>query len=370
MIVPCLQCLKGFEWESYVYRSRTGEISPQLRNRPESLIAQLRDRAQGVVWVGPAERAALLARGDQLHCPDGHWVPADLKDTPTVVIGLIGPPGSSKSCYLAASIGLMLRGGLADFNVAVHLHAFSQAHYFATYDSPFWYERTAMAKNLPAADRVPIALELQGVINRRRVNVVFFDAAGEDLISATQQAKHALYLANAGALIFLAEPASLPGLAGAVAGSGPIIPPDTVIRNTADTLEVVQNRSAAERRIPAAIVLAKSDQLDGYAGVTAEMTGDPNDLGHRMRPSDLYPIIRRSSAIASFLGRHAAANLFLTAQTSFPRHTFHMASAAGGPADPTSRRFLAEVKPRRCLDPIVWLLVELGVLDPPERYFR
>ena len=365
MIVHCLQCLRGFPWESYVYVDGDGQVHPQLRNRPESRAARMADRMRGVKWAEDTDRAEMLAKGLQMQCPDGHWVPADLNDNRTLVIGLIGPPGSSKSHYLAAAIGQMVhRDGLAAYNLAVNLHQSSDTDFNTRYYTPVWRERRVLPATPPAEVRrvpnPPIAVELREVVGRRKWNLVFFDSAGEDVKNSVAQAKHARYLARADGMIFLVEPGNIEGMveAGLAEPSGT----DAVgiVRNTANLLRDVRNRrEEAGIGVPAAVVMAKSDLLDKAPDLPAEWATNLTD-GARPLPGDLAGIRQRSDALVPFLRTYHAVNLTLNVLHAFPDHTFHLASATGG--EPLNGAF-PDFRPRRCLDPVVALLCRLVVLD-------
>lgn len=376
MDVTCLQCLKSFPWSSYVYRNANGEVTQQLRNKPESLLAQLVDRLRGVRWADTTERAAILRDGYQMNCPDGHWVPADLRENRTIVIGVIGPPGASKSHYLATAIGQLLQVGLTDFMVTVNLHSWSNDHFHTAYMRPVWRERLALPKSPPMEIRTtsnpPIALSVRELTGGRKWNLIFFDSAGEDVMGSEAQAKHALYLFNASALIFLVEPTSIPGLEETL-GMGDFLGSAAgIVNSTAEALRDVKGMPSGHRfdDLPVAVVVGKSDLLDGYQGMPAQLVDHPEDGGLFQPPSDLSSIHKRSRAITDFLDDHRATPLCLTVLQAFEKHTFHLASATGCRAEPGPPPRFPELRPRRCLDPIVALLADLNVLSDEGRRQR
>lgn len=362
MRVQCPQCLIWFDWNEFKWSDGNGTFMPQLKSRPAGRIASLLDRLQGVKWATDDERAQLLSSGFRMSCPTGDWVPDDLDKQLTYVIAVVGPPASSKTHYLAASLQLLRQGGLATFSVSAHMHRWSQPIFNVNYFERLWRQRKTIPRTSRRGPRdsiAPLAIELRHTWSGRKWNLVFFDSAGEDLLDSEKQAAHSRYLATSYGVIFFIDPASFPTLRSLLAAKAGYETPhgaDDIVYRTAHTLRAIHGLPETYRfdNLPVAIVIAKSDLLDGDEPELAEWSRLNDWKDSDVRPDDLNRIRMRSDAIAECIERSGGANLILTVGNAFPRHTYHLVSATG--CKPESDGSFSSVEPQRCLDPIVSIL--------------
>lgn len=197
------------------------------------------------------------------------------------------------------------------------------------------------------------------------LHLVFFDAAGEDMLDESLMAMHYRYFHHAAAVIFLIDPLQIRKLSDkyeAISRDNlekPGTDQHIVSRFVSQYRQMLHLSADAKLKIPAAFVLSKSDILVGSDGLSEE-TRAAHD--HK-RGFDLEDQLRVSKDVGDFVGTHHGQLLSLSEE--FLDHSFFAVSALGKSPEKDGR-ILGGPVPFRVEDPLLWILWRLGYVS--DRY--
>lgn len=192
-------------------------------------------------------------------------------------------------------------------------------------------------------------------------NLVFFDAAGEDLRSLEVLEREGRYVTQSDGLVLLIDPLQIPAVRDDLDGSIELPP------ITADVYEMLGRLSALMREargipakrlidVPLAIAISKIDAMRGLLSDTHPVFALPAHDGHFDRS------VARS--ISESLRAETVAWLGERVDTFLKQEFAHVAyfglSALG--ENPISGRLRNGVSPHRVEDPILWMLDRWGAL--------
>lgn len=192
----------------------------------------------------------------------------------------------------------------------------------------------------------------------RAVNLVLFDAAGEDIQDENTLELYNKYILHASGLIFLINPLQLLSVCEQLDVS-----PDNgeVVHHTLE--RVVEMYFTArgfkpgrQIKVPTAFVLSKSDVLESIVDKQASFLQDVPHIGQY----DLRDFEIVHEEVKTYLSDWGADGLLSLAE-SFQPHGFFAISALG--CHPNNLN-IPHINPLRAGDPILWLLTRLGYLKP------
>jgi hypothetical protein len=321
--------------------------------------------------ASPQQRAAMGdARRLTAVCPNGHRLPPEYLERPTVVVGLVGLTGASKSTYLTVLLDLLYAGALAPLDISVEMDEESADRFEINYRQPLLVDR----RQLPLT---PLLLEegqspepLTVVFRRssrgtpeKSMNVVFFDASGEQLYRKEDLGRFGKFLYVASSVIVVLSPGMFPGLASAAdpgEASIGLARPTQMLVNLADLLRVARGlkKDAYLADVSASVILSKADKLCSRPDFPAEALRDAE-----LSPALLAPLFEEvrvnSGRLVDFLEINGGSNLLTTLLGRLPDPTVHAVSATG--SEPEGGRYPA-ITPRGVLDPLLVVLARHGFL--------
>jgi Double-GTPase 2 len=218
-----------------------------------------------------AERANIAAMSFRLKCPNNHELINSLD--PTVVVGVIGNTGSSKSHYLA---GLVYE--------IIHEERLKALGADVAYIGDTGKEMEERIKDVYARGTVlprteggnlsgPFSYRLTrnlGATTEIKEVLTFFDVAGEDCTGElARSAEFVRYIFDATGIILLIDPGGLPLTENRLLAREEKIELTTraIIDNLANALEVVTGRPSREQRHIICITIAKADSVTIPQGV-------------------------------------------------------------------------------------------------------
>ena len=315
--------------------------------------------------ASPQQRAAMGdARRLTAVCPNGHRLPPEYLDRPTVVVGLVGLTGASKSTYLTVLLDLLYAGALAPLDISVEMDEESADRFEVNYRQPLMVDK----RQLPLT---PLLLEegqspepLTVVFRRasrgapeRSINVVFFDASGEQLYRKEDLGRFGKFLYVASGIIVVLSPGIFPGLSSAAdpgESSIGLARPTQMLVNLADLLRAARGlkKDAYLADVSASVILSKADKLLSHPDFPADGLRDP-DLSPAALPRLFEEVRSNSGRLVDFLEANGGSNLLTALLGRLPDPTVHAVSATG--SEPTGGRY-PSIAPRGVLDPLLVLL--------------
>jgi Double-GTPase 2 len=326
----------------------------------------------------PRDAAGAAAANVSPTCPRGHRLPPDYLDRPTIVVGLVGLTGASKSTYLTVLIDLLHEGALAPLGISVEMDEESAAR-FDDYRYRLMVQRRQLPLTLPllgeGSSPEPFMLVLRGTGRggaERAVNLVFFDASGEQLYRAEDMGQYGKFLYAATSVLVLLSPGVFPRLrhlADPGEESMGLARHTQMVVNLANLLRTARNLhpDSPLTGVSAAVVLTKADKLRGVPDFPPDTLRD-TDLAAMPLAHWLGDVRDTSSRLVDFLELSGGSNLLTAVLNRLPRPTVHAVSATGADAKDGG---YPEIVPVGCLEPLLVLLARHGFLsaeglDPEE----
>ena len=297
-------------------------------------------------------------------CPNGHRLPPDYLERPTVVVGLVGLTGAAKSTYLTVLLDALFAGALAPLGISVEMDEESAERFEINYRQTLMVDH----RQLPLT---PLLLQegqspepLTMVFRRssrgtpeRSMNVVFFDASGEQLYRKEDLGRFGKFLYVASGIIVVLSPGIFPGLI-SVADPGEnsigLTRPTQMLVNLADLLRAARglHKDAYLADVSVSVILSKADKLRSRRDFPAETLRDP-DLSSAALPRRFEEVRANSARLVDFLELNGGSNLLTTLLGRLPDPTVHAVSATG--SEPVDGRY-PSITPHGVLDPLLVLL--------------
>lgn len=304
------------------------------------------------------------------HC--GYLLPSNIELVENINIAIVGDLHSGKSHYIAALIHQIQRGELQRTNRFARFACLTQKveqDYRRDVIRPLFEEKKSPAPTQAATGLIePLIYELvmspSPGYPTRRINLMLYDASGEDLAVRERMVMVARYVLNANAIIFLADPTTMD----AIYKQLPVFLQNklTTGRTASDVLNSIiklfedyhgHSPGAPLTSIPIAVTLPKSDLLK-------QLTSVQNSYSFLKRPVyngviDLQDMNTVDREVRQLLETYGERHL-LQATQNFAKVKFFATSATG--YAPDKNGIYPAIDPCRCLDPILWILYELGIL--------
>jgi hypothetical protein len=331
-------------------------------------------------WLPPLTGPRYVELQAQRECPRCHeLLPDNIERADSRIIGLVGGSSSGKSHYIAALIDELLHGkAIYGENIGcARVEALNQEierRYMKDFYRPVFELRTRLVATAAFVETTDVNMPLIYTMTfpsqsrwrpDRVVNLMFYDAAGEQLGDRRALETFHRYVLNASALIFLVDPLTLPGfkqrlpfhLRSEEHGS---TPPADLLNVIVTSAQKYRSRLRRTLSMPIAMTLAKSDlvrfTLEGLGQNTLFLRDTDYPDGF---VAEEFNIISRE--VQSVMLRFGAHHFIEASRASFSRLTFCAVSATGESYD-VDRENFRRIRPRRCLDPLLWNLTQLGVI--------
>lgn len=302
-------------------------------------------------------------------CPHCHVkLPSQMEYVDSKILAVIGGTASGKSHYIATMVKQL------NSVIGPHLHIRVMAvgdatrkNYETYYHAPVYGQKLLLPQTQSAQAnpvvREPLIYRLEFPrrgLSVSAANLVLFDAAGEDIQDENTLALYNRYIQHASGIIFLLNPKQIGAVCEKLA-----VPHDAgeMVQHTVDrVVEMLRNELGVKPgqsvRIPTAFVLSKSDILETAVQDGCSFLEDVPHVNHY----DLCDFETVHEEIRSYLSSWGEDGL-LTAAEQFSPSGFFAVSALGCDPDPKTMK-IPRINPVRCGDPILWLLTQLGYLQP------
>ncbi|MBR2254704.1 MAG: GTPase domain-containing protein [Candidatus Methanomethylophilaceae archaeon] len=304
-------------------------------------------------------------------CPICHNpVPNGAEEEGNRIIVILGPKGVGKSHFMAVLINQLQNLVSNEFNGS--LSPANDATAFR-YKDKFYNKLFVEKCKLPATksfgvsddSREPLIyyLRLYGD-NPRTYTLVFFDTAGEDLVTADRIRELNIhsFIAKSAGIIYLIDPLQTPYVNSRInIDKKPNVGPDVtdVLNNIANVIRT-NNRIRGREKIgiPLAVALTKSDVLF-KSPETEEEDKVLFGLNSSLRipreygKFDMENFDQISVELEEYL-RRILGQGFLNIVDGFAKHSYFAVSSLG--CNPTGDKLPRGVSPMRVEDPLLWLL--------------
>ncbi len=304
-------------------------------------------------------------------------LPRNVEHAESYTIAIVGDGSSGKSHYIASCIKQLMESQFLQVMGCSRIvgQGDTDMRYLRDYYNLMYRQGQMLPLTARAVSEINEPLIYELVFRKRSrlqpaktVNLLFYDASGEDIVDPTIMVLYSHYILNASAIIFLADPQAMPGVVDKLPQH---LKPDPnqirqlstsmVLNRIMQTFEQSQGVNPGRSvKTPVAITISKSDLLKfvispGQTPLFLDDSVHTNQLDRMIFGyinNEVQEIIKR-------VGDRA----LLHAKDSFEHASFFAVSATGWSPD-ANKKFPA-IEPLRCLDPLLWSLWQLGIIDIP-----
>lgn len=305
------------------------------------------------------------------HCPHcDNALPSN--DAKNYTIAIVGDVSSGKSLYIASCIYQLLQGHAAQMIGFDSITGMGQTNekYHDDYFEPVYLNKRKVIPTIPGSLHPPLVYEL-GFTGRETINLLFYDASGEDLRDPALMVQYSHFVLDASAIIFLADPVQMPGIVQTLPDHLKPTPDQIQKFTTGMVLDRVmrtfkQGKGLSQGKkveTPIAITVSKSDLLKFAAAFdhNSALYLYDNTYANQL---DTMKFAMISSQVEELIKNFGDQQLLLLSK-QFQNVCFFAVTATGW--SPDSNGEFPPLEPKRCLDPLLWTLWKLGIIDP-DRY--
>lgn len=304
-------------------------------------------------------------------CPNcKNLLPSSIESADNVSIAIVGDIGSGKSSFIALLVHLLQEGAISAILRFIPINQNIDNKYQNVYFKPLFLHKQAL-KRTPVGTkpiRYPLMYELflqdSSVDAGKHINLIIYDSSGEDYLSQERIIEFNKFILYADAIIYLADPLSMPGILRQLPSSLQPIEPSS--RKASYVLNIIMQ--IFERNNdptlgldlfskPIAITISKSDLLKFLMDSSSSTTLFPySQRSYSVDMEDFKMVNREVMKIIGEFGDH----ILLNTSKFFQNISFFAVSATGWPTDPQNN--FPSIEPIRCLDPLLWIFHELKII--------
>ncbi|WP_035847393.1 TRAFAC clade GTPase domain-containing protein [Kitasatospora azatica] len=284
------------------------------------------------------------------------------------IIALVGPKTAGKSTAVTVLLHELKGSTGRPFQAALSAMGAATQDRFREleedlYDGlrlPAPTQSAAMSLNDPLLFRLSLpAGRLRS--GSRHTSLVFFDAAGENLVSSEAMDRYTAYLAAADGVILMVDPLQLRAVREPLAQQGRRLPdieapPEQIVADLAVQLRGHGRRNSQGRvTTPVAVALTKSDELRTLLPAGSPVGGNPQHLGGELDEADRIAV---HEEVRALLDEWDGGVLYRQLERDFQTFSLFALSALGAPppSDAPSDAPKQGPQPVRVADPLLWLL--------------
>lgn len=304
-------------------------------------------------------------------CPNPrclHDLPAGYcSPNPNRIIPVFGALNSGKSTYLAVLLHELHSRVARELNATLtHRDDQTRSQYVNLMARPLFEDGQVLPATTAGEGLTRTAPLIYRLSFRDKgaqpVDLVFFDAAGEDMAEDHLRDLYGPYLDAADAVVFLVDPAEFAGARGDLAPNeltqdttGASAGEYAVVRLT-QLLHEIKRIRKGKAHVPACLVLSKIDALPAALAQNTAINSLPRHAG-ALDATDRAAV---HDEVYALLDRWRS-NLATEMETQYERFGLFAISALGAP--PRGDRVdQAGVRPHRVTDPLIWLLAEFNLI--------
>lgn len=302
-------------------------------------------------------------------CPSCHSnLPQRFTEAQGRTMALVGTRGAGKSHYIAVALHELEHRVGPSFGGSLMLLDDASRDRVDNVLTPRLYKEGGVLDATQSAVvdrdvRIPLVsrLTLGSTKNATHSNLVFFDAAGEDLQSLSVLEREARYVTQSDGLILLLDPLQIPAVRDEFDSNGDLPPisadPYTMLGRLAALLREARAIPAGKPiDVPLAIALSKSDMLRGLLAEDHRLFR-PAANGRLFDPDEARNLSEQLRAdVAGWLGER----FDKLVKAEFAQAAYFGVSALG--ENPVDGHLRNGVAPQRVEEPILWMLYTWGAI--------
>ena len=327
-------------------------------------------------WVKRLVGAQYVLKMAARQCPEcQHALPAHIEHIPLFSMALVGGVAAGKSMYLAMLVHQLGTARVLQAIGCTSFRAISgemEERYRREYYEPLFRERRHLPVTVhrPGSTFEPLIYRLEfseeSKPRHRVVYLAFYDVyGGDDLMGPTEAVQYARFLVYMRALILLADPLAMPRMAEQIAPQyrllhQPRVAAADILMRLIDLYERQQGKPGQQIKLPIAITVSKSDLLQFADPLRRSLLfatpaySDPRSVGPlRCEELDMEEVVKK------LLELYEERSLVMSSKRLWQARFFAV-SSTGWPPDPAG--LFPAIEPLRVLDPVLWILVQLGII--------
>lgn len=300
-----------------------------------------------------------------MFCPNMEKeIPREFLEHEGLPIALIGAKASGKSNYIGVLVNSVRRKMMSPFNSSLQICASEETYrYYKEYYEKPLFDDGYVVEATDAGEIPPLIFPLQFIGKNGKIakvaTLTFYDTAGENLDSTEDMDKYNRYMANSKGIILLLDPLQVPSIRKHLQGKMalPEINTDAVeilsrvVQNIRNTRKV-----KGQIDIPVALVFTKIDALDKF-DVLSPDSCLRDDSEHIRRGAFVLSEFENTDFEMRAILDNWLDEEIVQLLKNFSKSAFFGLTALGDV--PTGNRISgANIRPRRELDPLLWLLAE------------
>lgn len=365
----CPACIEAFyPGDCRIISQVTGEV---LKPAPSGWMTKQLSRRNPELLTTPQYLSKMASR----ECPNcGYLLPYNIELAENVSIAVVGDIFSGKSSYIASLIYLIETRWAKDNNKISQITCLTED--IRRQYTDMIQRRQTLNATQPFAHRhrygpliYEIKLKDRSKHSFKRINLILYDGSGEDQSSVVRMEHYARYVLHANAIIFLIDPFSISEIYNKLPDFLQLrykwilnVPERSyhLVNSTIELFKSYYGSKAKEhlQSIPIAMMLSKSDMFK-YVVSTTSLHGFLSSCKYS-EYVDLQDIGAIDKEVRALI-RDSSEHILLRVAQKFSKVNFFATSATGCEADESGQ--YPFIDPCRCLDPLLWILYQLDMLQ-------
>jgi hypothetical protein len=349
------------------------ELDGSILKAPPKGLAKLRQQFGEPLPLG----GDLYDKRPRYQCPGcaRNW-PEGIELAENHIIAVIGGTGAGVHTYLAVAIDQLLNNKRIQQAIGVlRIKAASAKveRYHLSHHEALIKQQEVLAATPPAAmmggPADPLIYCIEFPHNARKpVYLYFYPAANEDMVLEANSLEYARFMFHASGIIMMADPYAMPNMRKYIHPQfyPPVLPITSPSEILLQVIHLYETRLRAKLNIPIAVTISKSDMVQ-FADPQrrSSLFATPSylnpQLSSRIQRQDLEAVREHVRKLLELYGDADLVSL----SEMYEQVGYFAVAATGWPPDFRIQQY-PDIDPIRVLDPLLWILWKLGVIEAEE----
>ncbi len=292
-------------------------------------------------------------------------IPSGFLSGTSLPIALIGAKASGKSNYIGVLIREIRKKMTARFNCTLEVSCSEESkRYYDDYYYKPLFEKGYVVEATDAGEIPPLIFPLRFMDAKNRIKNVatltFYDTAGENLDSPDDMEIFNRYIPNSKGIILLLDPLQVPSIRRQLEGKMPLPEINTdiveILSRVIQNIRNSKNNQKGPIKIPLALAFTKIDALEQF-GVLPEDSCLREESEHLKQGGFVLSDFENTNIEMQDILDNWLDEEVVQMMKQFSKFSIFGLTALGGV--PNGNKIAGdEIRPRRVLDPLLWLLAE------------